>query len=276
MNEDAASDVLLSAGAMVSGEKRSDTLRFLTPIEALQRDFVQVLTHPVVVGNFWIDLEKALCWLDGGERSSSERLTLTHLIIKAAAHAILDAPMLHRMYGPWRVVEPGHADIGVSVEGRQILSPVVVIKEADRKSLGDIARELREKAIQVREAEPRDIAKINRFLWLFPFPALRRFFTRLVLRSPRFRRQISGTLQFSNIGHFGIDAASVPLVVETLLVGGVVRKRLFLDEEGQLRSSRGADFRLHASHRKLNGRTCGQFLSSFQRLLGNPEQMSEG
>jgi hypothetical protein len=255
------------------GEAASDLIRRLRPIEALQRDIIAVLTRPVVVGRFWVDLEAAQGFIRDPRPPLPEKLSLTPLLVKAAALAALASPGIHRMYGPWTAVDPVHADVGVSVEGQGILSPVVVLREADRRPLGELAAELKTLALEAREKETRDIALINRYLKLFPFPGLRRLLVRLFWQSPRVRRQAVGTIQFSNVGHFGIEAAQVPVVGELLLVGGVLRKRPIVDARGAIVAGTGAEFTIQGSHRKINGQTAGRFIAEFRRVLGEPERM---
>lgn len=241
-------------------------------VEALQRDVLAVLTRPVVVGRFWVDLKEAQRVV---RESATEgvRLSLTHLIVKATAMAALASPDIHRMFGPLTAVDPGHADVGVSVEGQEILAPVVVIREADRKSLVEIAQELRELAKEAREKETRDVVLIQRWLKFFPFPGLRRLLIRAFWSIPRIRRQAAGTVQFSNIGSFGIEAAHVPVVAELLLVGGVLQRLPMVDEHDAMVVGVGAEFTVHGAHRKVNGQSCGKFTRTFREVLGRPEAL---
>jgi hypothetical protein len=147
------------------------------------------------------------------------------------------------------------------------------VREADRKGLGQIAQELRALAQQAREAETREVELFNRYVKLFPFPFLRRALIRAAWSSPQLRRKLVGTLQFSNIGHFGIDAAHVPVVGELLLVGGVVEKRAVPDGQGGWSEALEARFRLHGSHRKVNGQTAGLYIATFRSVLAEPDRL---
>jgi hypothetical protein len=96
--------------------RRADVVRRLRGIEAWQRDVIAVLTRPAVVGEFRVRLDAAARRVG---QADGPKLTWTHLFIKAAALAAVSSPALHRMYGPFGVLEPGHADVGVSVEGQE-------------------------------------------------------------------------------------------------------------------------------------------------------------
>jgi pyruvate dehydrogenase E2 component (dihydrolipoamide acetyltransferase) len=255
-----------------SAPRAADRSRRLRGVEAWHRDIISALSAPAVVGQFWVELDAAQR-LVRGSAPGEGKLTLTHLFAKAAALSALSSPALHRMYGPFGALDPAHADVGVSVEGQEVLAPVVVLREADRKPLVEIARELRALAAEARERDARDAVLFDRYLKLFPFPQLRRLLIRAVLSSAKARRLAAGTLQFSNIGHFGIDAAQVPVVVELLLVGGVVQRRPVADEEDRVRVALGAEFTLHGSHRKVNGQTAGQFIRTFRSLMAQPERL---
>ncbi len=246
-----------------------DEHRRLRPVEALERDILRVFTRPVVVGEFWVDLDAA-DWFLRERRADGIRLTFVSLFAKAAALAAMASPRAHRMYGPFGVLEPGSADVGVSIQGDGMLAPVQVLRAAEGKSLSELAVELREKTRQARMEEARMLALVDRYLWLFPFPPLRRLLIRAWFASPRRRRRAVGTIQISVLDRFGIDAAQVPVVAELLLMCGAIRDRVELQPDGRLATRKGAQFRLHGSHRKLNGETGGQFIERFREVLQDP------
>jgi pyruvate/2-oxoglutarate dehydrogenase complex dihydrolipoamide acyltransferase (E2) component len=252
---------------------RSKERRRLRPVEALQRDIIAVLTRPAVVGRFWVDLEQAQRFAREPGSSLPHKVPLTPLLVKAAALAAVASPRIHRMFGPWSVVEPEHADVGVSVDGQEILSPVAVLREANRKPLAELAEELKVLAQEARQKEGRDIILVNRYLKLFPFPPLRRLLIRAFWTSPQIRRQAVGTIQFSNIGHFGIESAEVPVVGELLLVCGVLQRKPVVGAQGDVVAGTGAEFTIHGSHRKINGQTAGQFVAAFRRHLAEPQSL---
>ena len=239
-----------------------DRSRRLTPTERLERDVIRVLSRPVIVIDFWVDLAAATQLAQQLARHGKSHVTLTTLVIKAAARAAMACPRIHRMYGPLRAIDPAQADVGVSVASDAMLSPVVVISGADRKSLDDIASELRAKAEAARVQERTSAPQFARYVTWLPFP-LRRAFIRWWLLSPERRRRTTGTIQISMLDRFGITGAIAPFTAELLLVAGAV-------EDG---ARVGARFQLHADHQKLNGVTGGCFVRAFRDALATPEQL---
>jgi pyruvate/2-oxoglutarate dehydrogenase complex dihydrolipoamide acyltransferase (E2) component len=245
--------------------------RWQSASEAIETDVIRSLTGATVTGDFWIDLEPALRFL---ERQPRELLlSRIHLYVKAAALAVLDAPSLHRQWGLLRVHDPVHADVGVSVGSSRSLAPVVVIASADLKSLAEIGRELRAGARRALREERRTTEMVDRWGRFFPFPILRRLVVRWVMASPTRRRKLVGTIQISDLDSYQIDAAQVPLVGELLLVAGAVRKSVVPGDGDRPVVRSGAMFTLHGSHRKLNGRTAGEFIGKFRALMAEPERL---
>lgn len=240
--------------------------------ERLDHDVIHVLTRPCIAGTFWVDLEPARAWLEA--RDASERLTWTHLIVKAAALAALQAPELHRMYGWGRALDPAHADVGVSVLGERIVTPVVVVRAADTLSPGQIRDVLRQAVPQAQAEERAGTALVDRWWWVVPLAWVRRRLTRLVLSFPGVRRKLVGTIQVSNIGFFGFEHAHVPMVGELLLVTGAVEKRVVAGDDDLPLARLGMVCSIHASHTKLNGETGGRFVRAFRELLAHPDRLA--
>jgi hypothetical protein len=251
-----------------------DRVRWIRGAEALDADVISVLTRPAMSGRFWVDLENARRWLEErrGE-GNREGMTYTHLFAKAAGLAAMASPDLHRMYGWFRCVDPGAADVGVSVASEGVLAPVIVLEAADRMSLREIARGLREKAAQVRRDDPQTRKLADRLAPLVP-PFVRRFLIRLVFSSPGLRRRMVGTIQVTNIGLAEAEDCQVPMAAEVVLGCGVVEKRVVPDENDRAVVRTGAMFTLNASHRKLTAVTARPFIERFRALLARPEELA--
>ena len=245
--------------------------RRLRPVERLERDVVRVLDRPTNVLDFWVDLTDADELVRRRATGGSD-ITLTALVVKAAGLAALASPQLHRMHGIFRVMEPAHADVGISVATEEMLAPVVVIGEVDRKLAGDVARELRTKIAAAKDHDRTRAPLFARYAALVPFP-LRRAFIRWWLLSPARRRRAFGTIQVSTVMRFNLDAAFTPVVVEMLLVAGGLQKQVRLGNSGAAEARLGARFQLHASHEKLNGVTGEAFARRFREVLSEPGQL---
>jgi hypothetical protein len=252
-----------------------DRVRWIRGAEALEADVISALTRIVVSARFWVDLENARCWLEERRAEGNPAgLTYTPLFAKAAGMAVMASPDLHRMYGLLRCIDPGVADVGVSVAAEGVLAPVVVLPAADRMSVREIAQELREKAAQVRRDDPRTRALADRFVPFLPIPFLRRLLVRLAFSNPSFRRRMVGTIQVTNVGLSGAEDCYVPMAAELLLGCGLIEKRVVPDERDRPVVRTGAVFIVQGSHRKLTAVTARPFIERFRALLASPEELA--
>ena len=154
-------------------------------------------------------------------REKGIRATYNHLFVRAAALALSRLPDLHVMVIGSRRLRPGQVDIGLSVAGQTNFAPVMVIEDAGRKTLAQLAEEVTRRVPEVQEKEKKDLDGMRRLGWIIPFGWLRRWIVRRVLSSFRIRRQLSGTFQISCLA---VDAV-VPMVLSTAAGLGVGRVR---------------------------------------------------
>jgi pyruvate/2-oxoglutarate dehydrogenase complex dihydrolipoamide acyltransferase (E2) component len=191
--------------------------------------------------------------------------TYTSMLVRACALALSRHPDLHAVVGATRRLEPGRVDIGLSVAGESPCAPVLVLEDAGRRSLVDLAGELRGRAAEVREKERRDLAALRRWGRLVPLSALRRAILRTPMRRPAFRRSIAGTFQVSTMR--SVDAM-VPLafVATGVLAAGEVRRRVVADGD---RAVVRPTVRLACSfdHAVWDGARAARFLTEVKRIL---------
>jgi hypothetical protein len=263
------------AGSDGADVGESPKTRWISGAEAFEADVIAVLTRPAMQLQFWVDLENVGTFLDA-QRNAGDgpALTYTHLFVKAAGMAAMASPDLHRMYGPLRCLQPAVADVGVSVAAEGLVAPTVVLPGADRMTVDEIARQLREGAARARRDDPGARAWANRLVPFFPLPALRRLLIRLAFSSPNVRRRTVGTIQLTNVGLTGGESCYVPMVGELLLACGAVGKRVVPDEMDRPVVRTGAQFSLMASHRKISAVTVRPFVARFRELLAAPEKLA--
>jgi pyruvate dehydrogenase E2 component (dihydrolipoamide acetyltransferase) len=172
-----------------------------------------------------------------------EKLSLNDIIVKAAAIALKRHPAINAAYvdGRVRVYKRVHMGIAVALEDGLI---VPVVRECDRKSLGDIAREskgLIERA-RARKLRPEEYS--------------------------------GGTFAISNLGMFEVvefTAVIDPAHGAILAVGTVEEKPVGVDGQVAVRHR----LRLTGSfdHRIIDGAMGARFLQELKRILENPVQL---
>ena len=167
-------------------------------------------------------------------------LSPLHLVIKATARALKKYPYLNAVQMEDWVQIMDQVNIGVAVALEEgLITPVV--READTKTLAQLAVESRELAAMTREgrARPEDVT--------------------------------GGTFTITNLGGFGIDAFTPiinPPQVGILGVGRVVEKPVIAD--GQIAKGSMMYLSLTFDHRIVDGAPAAEFLQAVSKYLEDP------
>jgi pyruvate dehydrogenase E2 component (dihydrolipoamide acetyltransferase) len=163
------------------------------------------------------------------------------MVVKAAAHALREHPRVNGAYrdGKWELYE--RVNVGVAVAAEEALV-VPTVFDADKKSLGTIAREARALIEKVREK---------------------------TITPP----ELSGaTFTVSNLGMYGIERF-VPIInppQAAILSVGALGKKPAVDERGRVVARDQLTLSLACDHRILYGADGAQFLARVKELLEQP------
>jgi pyruvate dehydrogenase E2 component (dihydrolipoamide acetyltransferase) len=168
------------------------------------------------------------------------KISLNDLIIKVVAHALMRHPQVNASFQEKSVRYYERADVGVAVAIEDgLITPVV--RAADTKSVGQIAREVREMAERARARK----------------------------LSPE--EYTGATFSVSNLGMFGIDeftAVINPPEAAILAVGAMTPKPVVRD--GQVAVRQMMRVTMSCDHRVIDGATGAKFLQTFKKVLENP------
>jgi pyruvate dehydrogenase E2 component (dihydrolipoamide acetyltransferase) len=173
-------------------------------------------------------------------------LTYTDMIIKAVALALREHPRLNAWIEGEHIQLQQAIAIGVAVALDEGLI-VPVVRDADSKSLQEIAQETRQLARRAREGSLT-------------------------------REEITGsTFSVSNLGMYGIDAFTPiinPPEVAILGIGRLNEKFLRVSQEGEWRQV--MTLSLSFDHRAVDGAPAAAFLQSVLKHLEHPEALPAG
>ena len=196
-----------------------------------------------------VRMERALAYLERHRTRSGQRLTVTHLVAKAAADALRrypDANVLLRWYRPWVRQRVGVCVLVVQPEhlGRVDLT-TANLHDADTLALPDLAAALEARVQQVRERKDRAIERGKRRSYRIPGfllgVALRVlsfvwYTLNLDLRWVGMPRDPFGSVAITNVGSLGLERAFVAMVpytrVHFVLAPGSVRDAAVLEGRG--------------------------------------------
>ncbi|HEX9918493.1 MAG TPA: dihydrolipoamide acetyltransferase family protein, partial [Pyrinomonadaceae bacterium] len=168
------------------------------------------------------------------------KVSINDIIIKVAAAALVRHPQVNASFQDKNIRYYERADIGVAVAIEEgLITPIV--RGADRKSIGQISREVRELAGRARE------------------------------RKLQPDEYMGATFSVSNLGMFGIEEFTAiinPPEAAILAVGAMSAKPVV--REGQVVVRQLMRVTMSCDHRIVDGATGAKFLQTFKQMLENP------
>lgn len=168
------------------------------------------------------------------------KVSVNDIIVKVAAAALVQHPAVNASFQEKAVRYYERADVGVAVavdEG--LITPVV--RGADRKTVGEISREVRELAERARA------------------------------RRLKPEEYTGATFSVSNLGMFGVDEFTAiinPPEAAILAVGAMQPKPVVRDGGVVVRQMMRVT--MSCDHRVIDGATGAKFLQTFKKILENP------
>ncbi|HEY7630045.1 MAG TPA: dihydrolipoamide acetyltransferase family protein [Thermoleophilaceae bacterium] len=163
------------------------------------------------------------------------------MVVKAAANALTEYPRVNGAYrdGQWELYS--RVNVGVAVAAQDTLI-VPTIFDADKKSLGAIARDARDVITKVREGS---------------------------ITPPELS---GGTFTVSNLGMYGIEnfTAIINPPQAAILAVGALKKKAVVDDAGRVVARDMMGVTLICDHRILYGADGAEFLARVRQLLESP------
>ncbi len=168
------------------------------------------------------------------------KVSLNDFVVRAVAMTLRRVPEVNVSFDGDALVRRGRVNVGIAVAtDRGLIVPVV--RDADGKSVGQLAREIRDLAGRAREGklQPADYS--------------------------------GGTFSISNLGMFGVEqfnAVINPPEAAILAVGAVAREPA--EREGQVVLRDRMKLTMSIDHRALDGAAGARFLQALKNLLEQP------
>ncbi|MFL5781109.1 MAG: dihydrolipoamide acetyltransferase family protein [Thermoleophilaceae bacterium] len=163
------------------------------------------------------------------------------MVVKACANALRENPRVNGAYRDGQFELYSAVNVGVAVAAQDTLV-VPTIHDADKKSLGEIARQARQLIEKVRDGK---------------------------ITPPELS---GGTFTVSNLGMYGVDSFSAVInpPQAAILTVGALKKRPAVDEGGRIVARDSMTLSLVCDHRILYGADGAQFLARVRELLEQP------
>jgi pyruvate dehydrogenase E2 component (dihydrolipoamide acetyltransferase) len=173
-----------------------------------------------------------------------ERLSVNDLIVKAAAIALQKFPRINASFAGEEIRVHDQINIGIAV-ARDVGLLTTVIKDCDKKSLGQIARDARELVGRAREGRMRA------------------------------EDMVGATFTISNLGMFDVESfiAIINPPQAAILAVGTVKRVPVVDAGGQLAAGTRMKATISADHRVTDGAEAARFMQAFKAVLEQPMQL---
>ncbi|MFC9473228.1 dihydrolipoamide acetyltransferase family protein [Nocardia sp. NPDC056952] len=174
------------------------------------------------------------------DRAGDSKVSVNDLLVKAVATALRKDPSVNVSFAGDKLLRHKGIHIGVAV-ATPVGLLVPVIRDADRKSVSEIATESRDKATRARD------------------------------RKLRAEDMSGGTFTISNLGMFGIEqfTAVINSPESAILAVGAAADELRLDND-EVVARKILRVTMSADHRAIDGAIAAQFLATLKELIENP------
>lgn len=159
----------------------------------------------------------------------------------------------------------------VEVEGVKIIRPHI-IRAVNRKTFRDIHDEIR--AFQAGHEGGREGNFISWFVLLPAF--IRRFFLKVIFKSPRLLKDMNGTVSLTAVGMFGSGAGwGIPVSNHTLQItlGGIAEKPALI--KGQIENHEYLCVTISFDHDIVDGAPAARFVQRLKELIESSHDVDE-
>ena len=174
-------------------------------------------------------------------RSESTKVSFNDFVVKACAKALTRYPAVNASWGGDKIFTHAEVHVGVAVSLPDGLI-VPVVRNADRKSVLEISREVKDLAARARD------------------------------RKLKPEELTGSTFSVSNLGMLDVSefTAIINPPESAILAVGSVRKTPVVGADNQIRAGHLMKVTLSSDHRVIDGALAAQFLGEVRRLLENP------
>ena len=243
---------------------------------------------PSVYGIVELDVGPALAYIEKIREKTGAKVTLSHFVGKALATMLNRHPDINCILRFGRIYPRKHVDLFFQVatdpEGRDLSG--TVIRDADKKSIYEIAMDMKARVDSIRKKGDPEYRKIKTMMAMIP-GALTRFLLGITgtimytfnlwtpaLNSPR---DPFGSVMITNIGSLGLDTGFAPLVpysrIPLIIAVGNARETPIV-KDGQVIAAMTIRLCVTIDHRLIDGVHASRMSRTLQRSSATPKPNS--
>lgn len=240
---------------------------------------------PSVYGTLEVTMDKALDYIERYRQSTGTRVTISHLMAKAAGAALVEEPAINSVLRFNRIYQRKRIGVFFQVamkdeNGKLDLSGTTVY-DVEKKDIGTIVSEFEEQVTLVRERKDPNLEKTRGMFKHIPFMMMNLMMSfigfvayTLNMKLPGTARDPFGSMLITNIGSLGIDQAYVPLVpysrVPIILAIGATQKAPVVEGDKVVIRHQ---MKINATfdHRFIDGVHIAKMAEVFRRCFADPD-----
>jgi pyruvate dehydrogenase E2 component (dihydrolipoamide acetyltransferase) len=216
------------------------------PLSLMRKTIARrLLESKTTIPHFYLtaeaDMDAAMDFREQVSQVHGAKVSVNDLVLKAVALALRKVPEANASFGDDAILQHARVDIGMAVAIEDgLVTPV--IRDADKKTLGQIGNEARELATRARD------------------------------RKLRPEEMTGATFSVSNLGMLGIDhfAAIINPPEAGILAVGRVRKEPVVDKDGKIVVGQRMALTLSCDHRVVDGAVGARLLQAVVAILERP------
>lgn len=241
---------------------------------------------PSIYGIAEVDVAPAQAYLEKVRAKTGHKITLTHFVGKAVALTLAKHPDINCILRFGRLYPRKNVDVFFQVAsddtGKDLSG--MTIRHADRKSIVEIAQEMRERADRIRKQGDPEFKKMKSTMGMLPgflsryvlgfagwFMYTLNLWTPL-LGSPR---DPFGSCMITSIGSLGLDMAFAPLVpysrIPLLIAVGAARETP-VARGGKLDIALISRLCVTIDHRLIDGTHAAKMSKTIHEVFADPER----
>ena len=243
---------------------------------------------PSVYGSLTLHMDRALEYIAAFREATGRRVTVTHMMARAAAavlERVPDANAILRLGRIWRRQKIGvffQVAMEDPVTGKIDLSGAT-IHEPEQKSLVQICDELESRFAKVRKYADGALAKSRNLLMRLPLRAMgpmldltafASYTLNLDLSWAGIPRDAFGSVMITNVGSLGLEEAYVPLVpysrVPLLIALGAIRDTPIAAHDGSVVIGKTMKVCATFDHRILDGAHASAMAKTLRAWMEHP------
>jgi pyruvate dehydrogenase E2 component (dihydrolipoamide acetyltransferase) len=241
---------------------------------------------PSVYSVMTLDVKPALLYIEKLQVLSEHKVTMTHFIGKAVAQVLSQHPELNCILR-WGSLYPRRDvdiffQVATDTKGNDLSG--YTLRQADKKSITDIAREIGEGAKRIRTQGDPDYKKMKSSIkllpgwlswWVIQLTAFVQY--NLNLWSPLIGtpKDAFGSIMITNIGSLGLDFALAPLVpysrTPCVLTLGAIRESPIV-KNGAVEVGQVIDLGVTFDHRLIDGMHASKMAKLLKSIFANPTE----